>query len=55
MTAEKKQRGLQTSNQNLLFDGWDSFLQFPVQVDLSPCAFVGMGYGRFTDPETVPK
>jgi hypothetical protein len=51
----KKQRGLETRNQKLLLDCLDPFLQFPVQLDLSPCAFAGMGYGRFTDSEMVPK
>jgi hypothetical protein len=38
----------------LLFDRLDPFLQVPVQVDLSPCPFAGMGYGRFTDSEMIP-
>ena len=48
------QQPVETCNLKLLFDGQDFFLQFSVQLDLSPYPFAGMGYGPFTDSEMVP-
>ena len=53
-SEKERGSGLETCNPKLLFDRLNPVLQLRVQVDLSPCPFAGMGYGRFTDCEMVP-